>query len=144
MLPFVREFAREGGDARLGHRVAAPVGTRVLAAVVQREHDGRVRRGIEQWHQRARQAHRGRDIDAQQRQPAVERLMFDGSERAQQRRRVDQPVEPADLRLQRALDIGEIGGLCPAKVEGQDDRLGVPRGDDVVVERLELAFDPRV
>ena len=100
VLPFVGQFARERGDARLGHRVATPVRARLLAAVVEREHHARVRCVVEHRHQRARETHRRGDVHAQQREPAVERLVLDGPERPQQRGRVHQarragPVAPA-------------------------------------------------
>ena len=100
VLPLVGRARGERRDARLGHGIAAPVRARLLAAVVERE-DRRWRRATrKQRQQRARQAHRRGDVDAQQRQPRIERLMLDRAQRAQHRGGVHERVEPPESALQ--------------------------------------------
>ena len=67
--------------------------------------------------------------------------MLDRTERAQLHGGVDDRVDAPVLRLQRAGDVGEILGLRGGQIERQDRGLRVSGGDDLVVERFELAHD---
>src|SRR2546425_2433810 len=61
----------------LSRSVGPPVRLGFLAARVEREHHARIRGGTQQRQQRARQSERREQIDAQRREPLVERLMLD-------------------------------------------------------------------
>src|SRR5438105_1125475 len=141
MLALIRKFARQRSDARFRDCVTAPIRARILAATVEREHNGRVVGGVEQANRCTREAHRRRDVDAQQREPRVERLMLDRSERAEHRSGMDEGVEAAKLRFDPARDVREIVGACLGEIERQNDWLRVTRAGDVVVERFEFADD---
>ena len=62
----------------------------------------------------------------------------------EQRGRVHEAVEAPELRLQCARHVAEIVGGRLGEVERQDDGLRMLRGDDLVVERFELAHDAPV
>ncbi len=104
----------------------------------------RVGRGAQQRQQRARQAERREQIDPQRREPRIEGLMLDRTERAELHGGVHDRVDPPVLRLQRARDVGEVLGARRREVERQDRRLRVSGVDDLVVERFELAHDASV
>ena len=98
----------------------------------------------EQRQRRPRQRHRGDDIDPQHLLPHVGGLVLDRPQRAQKRRRMHEPVETAELRADRAGDVAEIVGGRRGQIQRQDRRLRVTGGDDLVVDRLELADDAPV
>ena len=54
-------------------------------------------------------------VHAQHLLPGIERLVLDRPERAQERRRVHEAVEPAELRANRACDVAEIVRRCSAR-----------------------------
>ncbi len=97
-FPFVRQRRGQRRESRLGGRIRSPVGARIVAARVERQHHGSVRGGGEQRQHRARQRHRRAQIDAQHLLPDIEGLVLDRTERAQERRGVHQAVEPSELR----------------------------------------------
>ena len=99
LLPLVGELARKRRRRRPWSPRSRPSRRAAPGRGVEREHDRRIRRAFKQRHQCARQPHRRGDVHAQQRQPAVERLVLDRPERAEERSRVHQRVEPSELRL---------------------------------------------
>ena len=100
---------RKRRDRRFRYGIAAPVRTRLLAAAVEREHDAAIGGAREQRHHDAREAHWRRDVDAQQGEPVVERLMLERAERAEQGSGVHERIEPSELRVERACDVCEVG-----------------------------------
>ncbi len=70
--------------------------------------------------------------------------MLERAERTEQRSRVHERVEPPELRVERARNIGEVGRFGACEVERKDHRLGQLRGHDFVVQRFELAHDAAV
>ena len=126
VFPFVGEDREQRRQAGLGDRIGAPERFGILAARVQREHDARVRGGAQQRQQRAGQAERREQIDAQRREPGIEGLVLDRSERAELHGGVHDRVDPAVLRLQRARDVGEILG----RARWRDRAAGSSARDD--------------
>ena len=102
VFPFIGEDREKRRQTRFGDRVSAPESRGLLAARVEGKCDARVRCGAQKWDQRAREAKRRQQIHAQGREPAVERLMLDGPERAELHRGMNDGVDPAVLRLKRA------------------------------------------
>ena len=70
--------------------------------------------------------------------------MLDRAERAEERGRVYESVEPAELRTQCSGDIVVVGARRLSEVERKDRRLRMPGSDNLVVDRLELAHDASV
>ena len=127
VFPFVGKDRKQGGQTCLGDRIGAPERLRVLAARVQRENDAAFGRGAQQRQQRASQPERREQIDPQCREPGIEGLVLDRTERAQLHRGVHDRVDAPVLRLQRARDIGEVLGPAPmARSSGRIVGSGYP------------------
>ena len=70
--------------------------------------------------------------------------MLERSEGTQHCRRMDEAIEPTELRVNRARDIAEIVGTGFGEIERKDRRLRMARGNDFVVQRFEFSHDAAV
>ena len=70
--------------------------------------------------------------------------MLDRPERSQERGRVHEAVETAELRAKRPGHVVVVDARGLSEVERKNRGLRMSRGDDLVVERLELAHDAAV
>ena len=70
--------------------------------------------------------------------------MLEWPERSEHGRRMDDCIEMAQLRFERARDIRKIVGARGGEIERQDARFGMTVTFDLVVERLKLSDDASV
>jgi hypothetical protein len=76
--------------------------------------------------------------------PRIEGLMLERSEGTQHCRRMDEAIEPPELRVNRARDIAEIVGTGFGEIERKDRRLWMAGRNDFVVQRFEFSHDAAV
>ncbi len=126
-FPFVGERRGQRRKRRLGCRVRTPERAWRDAARVQREDDDASAAAASSGSAGAREGDGRGHVDVEGGLPLLRRLMFEGAQRTEVRRRVDETVEAAELRAQCAGDRVVVG----ARRRRPDRAAGSSAADDL-------------
>src|SRR5690625_387115 len=138
-IVFIVQDRRQALQAGLGHAVGAPVGGIEFLRIVGDEHHGAVRAGGEQRLAGLGQREWRRQVDLQGTQPFVGTMMVQWRQRVEVGGAMHQPVEMAELALDRGGHFLVLRRRGLLQIEWHDGRLRGIHGLQLVVQFFQLA-----